>query len=59
MHDKSSSASFVSGSAAFVTTKDETHLSAPPKLDFYADPFASEEENLILYSEAVYEYTRQ
>ena len=59
MHDKSSSASFVSGSAALVTTKDETHPNAPPKLDFYADPFASEEENLILYSEAVYEYTRQ
>jgi hypothetical protein len=42
-----------------MTTKDETHPSTPPKLDFYADPFASEEENLILYSEAIYEYTRQ
>ena len=47
-----------------MTPKDETHpvISSsvpPPKLDFYADPFATEEENLVLYSHAVYEYTRQ
>ena len=34
-------------------------MNTSPRLDFYADPFATEEENLILYSHAVYEYTRQ